>query len=236
MIPLRDTIPSRTFPFITYSLIVTNIAVFIHMLEMPQPHLESFLDIWGTIPGWLTHTVNITHTGVANAGFLTLFTAMFLHGGWLHIIGNMWCLFIFGDNVEDRLGHFRFLIFYLCAGIASQITHVILNSGSTIPTIGASGAIAGVMGAYFVLFPHSQILVLIPIFIFPLFIEIPAVIYLFLWFLIQFYNGVFSIQPGAQGYGGIAFWAHVGGFVAGIFLLAIFLKPSPPKRTRSISR
>ena len=232
MIPLRDTIPSKTFPFVTYGLIAANVAVYIHMLEIPQPHLESFVDFWGIIPARFTHTSFLIRPVIKNAGALTLITAMFMHGGWLHIIGNMWTLFLFGDNVEDRLGHFRFFVFYISAGLVSHVVHVILNPGSTIPTIGASGAIAGVMGAYFILFPHSQILVLIPIFIFPLLIEVPAVIYLFLWFLSQFYSGVFALHTGNQNFGGIAFWAHVGGFVAGILLLAIFLKPSSPKKNR----
>jgi membrane associated rhomboid family serine protease len=154
--------------------------------------------------------------------YLPFLTTMFLHGGWLHLIANMWTLFIFGDNVEDRLGHFRFLLFYLASGVAGSLLHAYLTPNSWIPVVGASGAIAGVMGAYFLLFRHSIVLVFIPFFILAPIVEVPAYVFLGVWFVLQFFSGTFSILGPrvAQGGGG-AFWAHVGGFVAGFCLIFI---------------
>jgi membrane associated rhomboid family serine protease len=145
--------------------------------------------------------------------WMTLFTCIFLHGGWLHLLGNMWFLYIFGDNVEDRLGHLGYLLFYLGAGVAASFVHLVTNSGSMIPTVGASGAIAGVMGGYLLLYPHSRVLTLVPIFFFIQIMVIPAPVFLVVWFLLQFFQGAFSLQ-GVES-GGVAWWAHVGGFVAG---------------------
>ncbi|MBN1355269.1 rhomboid family intramembrane serine protease [bacterium] len=222
MIPIRDTIPARRFPFVMWLIILLNAAVFYHELTLPSPHLERFIESWAVIP------VSLFNPGHPAAGIhagpvLSLFSAMFLHGGWLHFIGNMWILVIFGDNVEDRLGHIRFAVFYFICGAAANFLHAVFNADSNIPTIGASGAIAGVMGAYFVLFPMARILVMVPVFFYPVFFEIPAIFYLFFWFLIQVYSGTFSLVHGPANFEGIAFWAHIGGFLVGLFLLIFFL-------------
>ena len=160
----------------------------------------------------------------------TIFTSMFLHAGWLHILGNMLYLWIFGDNVEDRLGHVRFLVFYLFCGAIAAIAQIVVNPGSTLPTIGASGAIAGVMGAYFVLYPHSRIVALLPLFIFWQIIEVPAIVFLGFWFLMQFFSGVGSIAlTSGTPTGGVAFWAHVAGFVVGALAGLAFRRPERPR-------
>jgi membrane associated rhomboid family serine protease len=216
MIPLRDVIPSRTFPFLTMAFIALNSVAFFFELMLPEPALQSFIGAYGVVP------VNFSWTSVL--------TSMFLHGGWLHFLGNMLYLWIFGDNVEDRLGHGRFVIFYLLCGAAAALAHVFVNPSSYVPTIGASGAIAGVMGAYFVLYPHSRVLALVPLFIFWEIIEVPAILFLGVWFVMQFFSGVGSIvlNAGAEA-GGVAFWAHVAGFLAGVVAVFIFRKPTHPQ-------
>jgi len=213
MIPLRDVIPSRTFPLFTITFIVLNSVAFLFEVSLPERALEAFLHVYGVVP--------------ARFSWLTLVTSMFLHGGWLHFLGNMLYLWIFGDNVEDRLGHGRFVLFYLLCGAAAGLAHVFMNPNSIIPTIGASGAIAGVMGAYFVLYPHSRVLALVPLFIFWEIIEVPAIIFLGIWFLMQFFSGVGSIaaDAGVQT-GGVAFWAHVAGFLAGMGAVVALRKPT----------
>jgi membrane associated rhomboid family serine protease len=154
---------------------------------------------------------------------------MFMHGGWLHFLSNMWTLFIFGDNVEDRMGHGRYILFYLLAGLASGLLQALVAPGSTIPAIGASGAIAGVLGAYFILYPAGRVLTLIPLFIFPWFVEIPAIIYLGFWFVTQLFSGIASLNvPGAASMGGVAWWAHIGGFLFGVFAYRYFLRRMRP--------
>jgi membrane associated rhomboid family serine protease len=215
MIPLRDVIPSRTFPFFTVAFIVLNSVAFLFELSLPVRARDSFISTYGVVP--------------ARLEFPTLFSSMFLHGDWLHFLGNMLYLWIFGDNVEDRLGHARFVVFYLLCGVAAALAHVWVNPESTIPTIGASGAIAGVLGAYFVLYPQSRVLALVPLFIIWELIEVPAVVFLGIWFLLQFFSGVGSLTRIGVETGGVAFWAHVAGFVAGIAAVFVFKKPS---RTR----
>jgi len=213
MIPLRDVIPSRTFPFFTVAFIVLNSVAFLFELSLPEPQLSALLSAYGVVP--------------ARFDWLTVVTSMFLHGGWLHFLGNMLYLWIFGDNVEDRLGHPRFVLFYVLCGAAAALAHVWVNPGSTIPTIGASGAIAGVMGAYFLLYPHSRVLALVPLFIIWEMIEVPAIFFLGIWFLMQFFSGVGSLAAGAGvETGGVAFWAHVAGFVAGMAAVLVLKKPS----------
>jgi membrane associated rhomboid family serine protease len=216
MIPLRDVIPSRTFPFFTIAFIVLNSIAFLFEQTLSRGALERFISVYGVVP--------------ARFDWLALFTSMFLHAGWMHFLGNMLYLWIFGDNVEDRLGHGRFVIFYLLCGAAAAIAHVSMNPSSTIPTIGASGAIAGVMGAYFVLYPNSRVLALVPLFIIWEIIEVPAILFLGLWFLMQFFYGVGSmaLRPDSPG-GGVAFWAHIAGFVVGMAGVLVLRKPS---RTR----
>ena len=223
MIPLRDVIPSRTTPYITFTLIALNTFVFAYQLLLGDL-IEEFILVFGLVP--------------AAFSWLAVFTSMFLHGGLLHFGGNMLYLWIFGDNVEDRMGHARFLVFYLLCGVAAALAQTASSPDSLIPMVGASGAIAGVMGAYFVLYPRSRIVTLLPFFIFFPIIEVPAIFFLGIWFLMQFVNGLGSIAMTADG-GGVAFWAHVGGFVAGMALILVMRDRSrrlwrgPPTRGRS---
>ena len=220
MIPIRDRNPSGTFPFVTVSIIALNILVFLFELSMGQG-LDSFLFQFGVVPIKVYYSTDIPDSNIINTYFPFL-SFMFLHGGFVHLIGNMWYLWIFGDNVEDRLGRVKFIIFYLICGIGSAIVHVYFNSQSEVPCVGASGAIAGVLGAYMVTFPRARVLVLIPLFIVWQTIELPAIIVLGFWFLIQFFSGTASISS-THG-GGVAWWAHIGGFVLGIILIKLFPK------------
>jgi membrane associated rhomboid family serine protease len=218
MIPFRDNIRSRTFPIITIFLILINIATFFYELSL-GPALEPFITRYGVVPGlvfaWPETELPFT------ALVVPFFTSMFLHGGWMHLIGNMWYLWIFGDNIEDRLGHSMFFIFYILAGLGAGIVHTILNASTFIPSVGASGAIAGVLGAYLVSYPFARVLTLVPIFIFIQVIEIPAVIVLGFWFIMQFLSGTASLVSTAAAQGGVAWWAHIGGFVIGMLLLGL---------------
>ncbi len=215
MFPIKDTIPHRYTPFVVYFLIAINVFVFIIELSLPYPQRQLFFYTFGLVP------LKITQNGW---DFYSLFTNMFLHGGWFHIISNMWALWIFGDNVEDRMGHFRFFIFYILCGLAANIVHYYFNQFAPVPVIGASGAIAGVMGAYMIMFPTSRIITLIPIFFIPFFFEIPAVIFLFFWFMSQVISGTFTKLFMPPNVGGIAWWAHIGGFVTGMILHKFFIK------------
>ena len=211
MIPLRDVIPSRTTPIVTILLIVLNALVFFYQLSLGA-QVEDFVLFWGLVP--------------AAFSWLTVLTSMFLHGSFLHFAGNMLYLWIFGDNVEDRMGHGRFITFYLLCGAAAALTQTVTDPDSVIPMVGASGAIAGVMGAYFVLYPHSRILTLVPIFFFIQLIEVPAIFFLGIWFVMQFISGIGALaRTTAEPSGGIAFWAHVAGFAAGIGTVALFRRP-----------
>lgn len=219
MIPIRDTIPHRRFPFTTWFIILLNGVVFFFELSLPEEVLRQFTYIFGVVPERYFNPELVLNQG----NYLPFLTSMFLHGGWLHLIGNMWFLYLFGDNVEDCMGHLRFLIFYLLSGIAASLIFVYFAPHSKFPVIGASGAIAGVMGAYFVMFPRSRILTLVPIFFLPYFIELPAVIFIGFWFILQLFSGTFSLIAPESG-GGIAWWSHIGGFVVGIILLPLFRK------------
>ncbi len=220
MIPLRDNVPSRLFPLMTILLVAGNVTAFIYELTMSPRALNRFIYHAGVVPAVVFHWPQ-SHLP-ASALFAPFITSMFLHGGWLHLIGNMWYLWIFGPGVEDRLGHFRFLPFYMLCGIGAGIVHTIMNADATIPTVGASGAIAGVLGAYVVSYPFARVLTLIPIFIFIQFIEIPAVIVLGFWFLMQFLSGTASLAVSTSANtGGVAWWAHVGGFIIGIILVTL---------------
>jgi membrane associated rhomboid family serine protease len=224
MIPLRDTIPSRQVPVVTWALIIVNVLVFLFELSLSPEELEAFIHLFGIVPARYSHPEWAVAVGFPIDNYWPFLTSMFLHGGFMHVIGNMWSLWIFGDNVEERMGRSRFLIFYLLTGLIAGFTHYYTNIDSTIPTVGASGAIAGVLGAYFLLFPHARIIVLVPIFIFPFFFEVPAVLYLLFWFLSQVFAGTLEgLNP--KNVGGIAVWAHVGGFVAGMVLHRLFLLP-----------
>jgi len=214
MFPLYDTVRSRSFPLINLTLIFANIAAFLFELRMDPETLKEFIFTWGLIPArFLSDT---------STGWTTIFSSMFLHGGWFHIINNMWVLFIFGDNVEAGMGKIRYLIFYLLSGVAAGLLQTFILPSSLVPMIGASGAVAGVLGAYLILFPRSRIASLVPIlFIFTI-IEIPAMIYLIFWFVSQLYSGLFSVE-GASG-SGIAWWAHIGGFLFGLVMVFFFRK------------
>ncbi len=215
MIPLRDVIPSRTTPGVTITLIVLNVAIYLLQLLLTDQDRDAFLIGFGLVP--------------AHFSMLNAFTAMFVHGGLAHLGGNMLFLWIFGDNVEDRLGHGRFIAFYLMCGFAAAIAQTALNPNSLVPMVGASGAIAGVMGAYLVLYPHSRVLMLFPFP--PILFELPAVFFLVMWFLVQFLNGVNQLPIFERNAisGGVAFWAHVMGFVVGL-ILVVFMKR--PERTK----
>lgn len=215
MIPLRDSQPSRTAPLVTIALIALNVAVFLHEVTLDDYSRNHFVSQYALIPGRLQ--------------LGDLVTSMFLHGGWLHLIGNMWFLWIYGDNIEDILGRSKYILFYLACGIAAAMVHVWFNPGSRIPTVGASGAIAGVMGAYMLKFPHSRIVTLIPIFIFFTTVEIPAWIILVYWFVIQLFSGVGNLAA-AGNEGGIAWFAHIGGFVAGALLILMLPTKAPYRR------
>ena len=223
MIPLRDSIPSIRRPTLGYTIIILNVLIFFVEMSM-GPQLEEFIHIFGFVPRNF-----LLYLGQGNlaGSLIPIFTSMFLHGGWLHLIANMWTLYIFGDNVEDSLGHVKFLILYLVSGAVGCLAQLLSAPSSTVPMVGASGAIAGVMGAYFSLFPSARILTLIPILFFVV-IEVPAYFFLGLWFLLQFFSGTFSIL-GAKTHVGVAFWAHVGGFLAGYLVLRLLA----PGRARS---
>lgn len=222
MIPIRDTIPHRRFPFSMWLIIVLNGIIFFFELSLPEEGLRRLTYLFGVVPERYFQPEWVINQGFL-ANYFPFLTSMFLHGGWFHIIGNMWFLYLFGDNVEDCMGHIRFLIFYLLSGIAASLIFVYFDPHSKFPVIGASGAIAGVMGAYFIMFPRSRILTLIPVLFLPYFIELPAVIFLGLWFLLQLFSGTFALVAPEAG-GGIAWWAHIGGFIVGILLLPIFRK------------
>jgi len=217
MIPIRDTIPSKNYPVVNHTIIGINVVLY--LFEMSQgADLNRFIYIYGLVPARYSAPQIASYFSTFQQ-FFSLLSFMFLHGGFFHLLGNMWFLYIFGDNIEDRLGPFRYIAFYLLCGITSGLSHLVLNLHSNMPTIGASGAVAGVMGAYLILHPHAKILTLIPIIIIPWFIEIPAFFFLGLWFVLQFLNAT-GTHGGA---GGIAWWAHIGGFVFGIVFLKILL-------------
>ena len=216
MIPLRDVIPSRTVPFLTISIIVLNALAWFYELGLPREELPVFLRQYGVVPAYFAPA--------------TLISSMFLHGSWSHVLGNMWYLWIFGDNVEDRMGHFRFLIFYLLCGIVAGLGQIFIDPTSTLPTIGASGAIAGVMGAYFVLYPQSRVLTLIFVIFFIEIVEVPAIFLLGFWFLMQLFSaGAIAATANSQA-GGVAFMAHVAGFITGVGGVFVFRKREPDTR------
>jgi membrane associated rhomboid family serine protease len=217
MIPLRDSQPSYSKPYVTIGIIAANVLVFLYQFTLDPFSLNHLMGSFGIVPREL-------HLS-------SLVTSMFLHGGFLHLIGNMWFLWIYGDNVEDILGRAKYLLFYLTCGVAAGLVHVLFNSGSMAPTIGASGAIAGVMGAYLVKFPRSRIVTLVFFFFFLTTVEIPATVILLYWFVVQFFSGWASFGRSHLLQGGVAWFAHVGGFVAGVLLIYI-LRPSPRYRRR----
>jgi len=227
LIPLKDLTPRRSFPIVTLLLILVNVAIFLYQITLSPHAAQTFVNTYAVIPSRIQSALAGHHYSLA-AALLPLFTCMFLHGGWLHIIGNMWFLWIFGSNVEDRLGSPGYLLFYLFCGIGSSATELFFTWGSHIPSLGASGAISGVLGAYIIFFPSSRILTLVPLFIIFFLARIPAFVFIGLWFAIQFLAGVGSLGhagPGAGG--GVAWWAHVGGFAIGLLIaLAVGRRPA----------
>ncbi|HET7318817.1 MAG TPA: rhomboid family intramembrane serine protease [Nitrospirota bacterium] len=220
MFPIKDTVPRRTFPLATLLIIVANGIVFFFELSMSERYQNAFIELFGLVPARYTHPLWATVMGFPLDSYWPFLTNMFIHGGWLHFIANMWTLFLFGDNVEDRLGRLRFLLFYLAAGIAANLIHFFVFHDSTMPVIGASGAIAGVMAAYLRLFPRARIITLIPVLFFPFFFDVPAVLFMAIWFFTQLLSGAASLAI-TESAGGIAWWAHIGGFALGF----LFIKP-----------
>jgi membrane associated rhomboid family serine protease len=222
VIPLRDTIPSQSLPIVNWLLIVTNVVIFVFevfMLDSRQAELMIF--DFGLIPDKVRLSEVDNLYELRTTVIRPFFTNMFLHGGWGHLISNMWILFIFGDNVEDRMGKVRYFLFYIACGLIASFTHFILHRSSVVPAIGASGAISGIMAAYMIMFPKSTIISLVPIIIIPLFIPIPALIYIGIWFLMQLLSGTSSLML-SDSATGIAFWAHIGGFIGGLLLYGFF--------------
>lgn len=227
MIPLRDTTRSPGFPYVNTALIITNVLIFLYGYLLGS-YMDLFIFRYGLIPANVFSSY--TDAGLADRIYPFL-TSMFLHGGWLHLIGNMLFLYIFGDNVEGRMGHFRYLVFYIVCGLIAALFQFVTNIHSVIPMVGASGAISGVLGAYMTFYPRSRILTLVPVFFFIQFIHIPAAVFIFIWFILQFLSGLGTLNAPKES-GGIAFWAHIGGFVAGL-LLARFFDRKPYLREAS---
>ena len=216
MIPLRDTLTRRSFPLVTWLLVAANAAVFLREITLEPAELERLVERYALVPA-------------RPGAIVTYVTSMFLHGGWMHVIGNLWTLWIFGDNVEERMGRPRYLAFYLLTGLVGNVAHVIANAGSEVPSLGASGAIAGILGAYLFLFPRARIVTLVPVFFWPVFLQVPAVFYLIFWFATQVFGGTIA-GVGPEGGGGVAYWAHIGGFGAGAIIHRAFLA----RRTRPV--
>jgi len=216
MIPLKDDIPSRSFPLFNILLIIANIVVFFYELTLSPLRLRLFFYQYGVVPYYLWQF---------DLPLRNLLTSMFLHGGWVHLLGNMLYLWIFGDNVEDRMGHFRYLIFYILAGIFASLVQSLVSPFSKVPMIGASGAISGVLGAYLVFFPYARVLTLVPLFFFINIIAIPAFVFIPFWFLLQLFNGILSLPASFAGRGGgVAWFAHIGGFIFGLVFAKIFCR------------
>jgi membrane associated rhomboid family serine protease len=221
VIPLRDRNPTHRTPFVTIGIIAANIAAFLYEVSVGE-YLPQLFEQYAAIPLKITLFLN---EGIGSVFVLgSLISSMFLHGGWLHLGGNMLYLWVFGDNVEDKVGHLRFLVFYLLCGLIAGAAHVFIDPTSDIPTVGASGAVSGILGAYLLMFPRARVLTLIPIFVFLQVAELPALVVLGLWFVLQFFNGMVSLGYETAGMGGVAWWAHIGGFVAGLLLVQLFRK------------
>ncbi|MFL6546171.1 MAG: rhomboid family intramembrane serine protease [Verrucomicrobia bacterium 13_2_20CM_55_10] len=232
MFPIQDSVPSRSVPVVTRALILINVVVFFFELSLSRESIIQLFYLFGVVPARFTDPEWAASIGFPIGSYWSLLTHQFLHGGWLHIVANMWTLWIFGDNVEDRMGPLRFIIFYLVCGVLAALTQVLVTPNATIPSVGASGAIAGVLGAYFLFFPTARLIVLIPILFFPFFFELPAVIFLVLWFFIQLFSGT-AMLASPQQVGGIAFWAHIGGFIAGMLLCRFFVRRPVRRRLQS---
>jgi membrane associated rhomboid family serine protease len=220
MIPIRDDNPRRYPAIANWSIMAINVMVYSLIAPLPEASLEQFFESFAFVPSGLT---NASTAAALSASAITILTSMFLHGGLLHLVANMWTLWIFGDNVEDRMGTARYISFYVLCGVAAGLTHWLAGPDSDVPVVGASGAISGVMGAYLLLFPRARIVLVLPLLFLPYFFTIPAWLYLGIWFLGQQASGVEALGQTAAG--GVAFWAHIGGFVAGMVLCRPFLRP-----------
>ena len=230
MIPIRDRNPSGTFPYVTIGIIIVNILIFLYELSLGSG-LGEFIMKFGVVPLKVSYYSQVPDLTFINT-FFPFISSMFLHGGFVHLIGNMWFLWIFGDNIEDKLGHFRFIAFYLLCGIIASSVHVFFNIQSKAPCIGASGAIAGVLGAYMITFPRARVVTIVPMFVFIQVMELPAIVVLGFWFVIQFFNGAATITASTSG-AGVAWWAHIGGFAAGViilYIMRIFFAKNPVRR------
>jgi membrane associated rhomboid family serine protease len=222
MFPIKDTIRSRSFSIVNWTIILANVLVFLFESALSPGQLNGFIDRFGLVPAHL----NLTNPST----WYPLLTHMFLHGGWFHLLSNMWILIIFGDNVEDRLGSGRYLTFYIIGGVVAGLVQSAIAPDPQIPSIGASGAIAAVLGAYILFYPRARVITLILLVIFPWFIEIPAVIYLGIWFISQLFSGLASLGAQAGQWGGVAWWAHIGGFVFGLLTARLFAARRQPQR------
>ena len=218
MLPLRDLNPTTLAPRVTIAIIVLNVVAFVYEVSLGS-ELRTLLFDWGLVPARFTLALQ-AHNEPLGQVALTAFSSIFLHGGWLHLIGNMWFLWIFGDNIEDRFGHFRYALFYLASGLVGSALHVAFNGESQLPTVGASGAIAGVLGAYAAAFPRARVITLVPLFPFFQVLSLPALVMLGMWFVYQFLSG-FLMAAWSPGAGGVAWWAHIGGFVFGYLVMRI---------------
>lgn len=214
MFPLYDTVRSRRFPLINWMLVLLNGLAFYYELTLSETELHRFILDWGLIPAQLTFD--------SADSLMRILTSMFLHGGWFHILSNMWILIIFGDNIEDRMGGMRYLFFYLLSGTVAALSQAFLYPTSTIPMVGASGAIAGVLGAYLVLYPRARIASLVPIFFIFTVVELPALVFLGFWFVSQLFQGWLAL--GGADLGGVAWWAHIGGFIFGLLMVRLFAR------------
>ena len=222
MIPLRDVNPTRTTPFVNITLIVINVVMFLWEVSL-GPNLMPVMERIAFVP------LKFWTAGDAGSDIIAMFVSMFLHGGWLHLGGNMLYLWVFGDNLEDRMGHGKYLAFYILCGVIATLAHAVTNPGSPLPAVGASGAIAGVLGAYLILFPAARVMTLIPFFVFVTVRELPAMLVLGLWFVLQLFTGAATLgQASADSGGGVAYFAHIGGFIAGVALVFLFRGKGPP--------
>lgn len=219
MIPVRDTIPCYHTPIVTWALMAMNATVFAFVAAMPQQMGETFIYLYGLVAARYTHPDWAMQMGFPHDAYFSFISHMFLHNGWLHIIMNMWFLYIFGDNIEDRMGKTRFIAFYLLCGLVAALGQVYFNPDTTIPVVGASGAIAGIMGAYFMLYPYARIVLWVPLFFLPIFFELPAIAFLGFWVIMQMHKATTA----AEGVADVAWWGHLGGFVAGMLLYRFFL-------------
>lgn len=219
MFPLQDSTPTRTTPFVTWLLIGLNVLCFLIEATMPEAELNDFIQQFGVVP--------IRFISQFNSGELfTVYSSMFLHAGWIHLLGNMWALFIFGDNVEDRLGHLNYIVFYFFCGTVAAIGQILMSMTSFMPMVGASGALAGILGAYILLYPRARVATVVPLFfVLPWVIEVPAILYLGLWFFMQFFTGLYALAASPlAAEASIAWWAHIWGFLSGAALVKLLAK------------